>query len=530
MVSLLYTVSDLVFALVLWIILQETSKQKEPQSAQDAAFLRLIRWVIFFCLQDAVWGVSASGLFKADWPLFLSSTVFHLSTVLTTFFWLYYIMAFLSDRLRHPKWYLAIDGLVIAVQVCLVVGNLFTPLIFYVEAGQYLVASLRPLAFFNQYVVYLAISVLMGFYAMRAKKAQRDKFFSVFVFSLAPVLSGAFQLMFPDGPFYSMGYFLGCFIIHIYVLSKDHETLRQLKAEKAMEAEKVRSKTDALTGLSNRRSYEELMMLYPQCPDDENLVYLVADINGLKTLNDTAGHDAGDALIRASASCLCKCFSPYGTVYRLGGDEFAAVLSVVEDDVPALLHTFDEEMEHWHWGEHDGLSMSYGAVVKRQLGNVSFREMAKVADQRMYAAKEAYYSRMGFDRRAMQTAYTALCASYTKILKINITQDTFKIIKMDIAEQTIEKGYAETISAWLRNFGMTGQVMEEDLPGYLEKTDLAFMNHFFENEKGNLNIFYHRRTGDGFRMTKMEMIAAEDFCVENKSLYLYVKDIENSAI
>lgn len=120
----------------------------------------------------------------------------------------------------------------------------------------------------------------------------------------------------------------------------------------------------------------------------------------------------------------------------------------------------------------------------------------------------------------------ALCASYTKILKINITDDTYKIIQMNIAEQTAEKGFADKIFSWLYNFGKSGQVHPEDLVNYLKLTDKDYMNCFFEKDKRNLNIFYRRKSSDGYRMTKMEMIPAEDYRRDNKNLYLYVKDID----
>ncbi len=526
MVSLLYTVSDLVFALVLGIILHETCKAKGQFTKLNKAFVALISWVLFFCLQDAVWGLCASKLMTSGTPLFFASSVFHLSTVLTTFFWLNYILTFLEGRTRFRRLYLILDGLIIALQVFLVAWNLFEPVIFRVVDGDYVTAPWRLVCFLNQYLVYVAISVLTGYSALRVKGERREKFISVFFFSLAPVLSGAFQFLYPDGPFYSMGYFLGCFIIHIYVVSKNRDELLQLQAEKDMAVERRRSITDALTGLGNRRSYEELMARYPDCPDMPDLTYMVADINGLKALNDTEGHEAGDELIRAAADCMTRSFGHYGTLYRLGGDEFSAVLSVREDELPALLSSFDDELACCKLKTQTGVSMSYGVVVKQQVGDISFRDLAKLADQRMYAAKEAYYSRKGFDRRSMQSAFTALCATYNKILKINITNDTFKIIQMNADEQTIERGYSDTISSWLRNFGTTGQVHEDDLPTYLKKVDLQYLRNFFDNEKVSLDVLYRRRKGDVFRLTKMEMIAAEDFTKDNKSLYLYVKDID----
>ena len=67
-----------------------------------------------------------------------------------------------------------------------------------------------------------------------------------------------------------------------------------------------------------------------------NFIYVFADVNGLKYINDNLGHAAGDELIKGAASCLDNAFSKYGTVYRMGGDEFSAILYISDDDYQNL--------------------------------------------------------------------------------------------------------------------------------------------------------------------------------------------------
>lgn len=84
---------------------------------------------------------------------------------------------------------------------------------------------------------------------------------------------------------------------------------------------------DHSTMLLNRRAYEEEKLSLLDTGLKEDFVYVTADINGLKTANDTLGHAAGDELIRGAAGCLEKSFGAYGKVYRIGGDEFALLPS-----------------------------------------------------------------------------------------------------------------------------------------------------------------------------------------------------------
>jgi len=86
---------------------------------------------------------------------------------------------------------------------------------------------------------------------------------------------------------------------------------------------------DVLTGLYNRAFFEEEMerfahgRMFP-------VSIVMADVNGLKTVNDTLGHEAGDNLIRLAAKIMLEAFRAEDIVARLGGDEFAALLPATD--------------------------------------------------------------------------------------------------------------------------------------------------------------------------------------------------------
>jgi diguanylate cyclase (GGDEF)-like protein len=88
--------------------------------------------------------------------------------------------------------------------------------------------------------------------------------------------------------------------------------------------------TDALTGLANRRSFEQLIT---KRPGRAPFTIVVIDVDGLKEVNDTLGHLAGDALLREVATVLSGVVRRGDVLARIGGDEFA-VLSF-EADLPA---------------------------------------------------------------------------------------------------------------------------------------------------------------------------------------------------
>lgn len=89
--------------------------------------------------------------------------------------------------------------------------------------------------------------------------------------------------------------------------------------------------TDALTDLANRRAWTEAVaraaIRHAAAPIDQPVTVLMADVDGLKHVNDSFGHDAGDELIRAASSVLRLAAPDGAIVARLGGDEFGILVT-----------------------------------------------------------------------------------------------------------------------------------------------------------------------------------------------------------
>lgn len=286
------------------------------------------------------------------------------------------------------------------------------------------------------------------------------------------------------------------------------------------------SNTDALTGLSNRHAYEIDLLQRPDIPPEADFVYLSVDVNGLKQVNDTLGHAAGDELIRGAAACLNTVFGAYGKVYRMGGDEFTGIIFANEEKCKALITELEALTFQWKGTLADSLALSLGYAEKREFPGKTIKELEKIADERMYLDKERYYSQKGIDRRGLNEAHKLLCSLYTKILKINLTTDTFTIISMEEAERDKASGFSVRISQWLELFGRNGYVHPDDLENYLTKTSPAYMRNYFRQGKTSLTIYYRRKHGDRFKQAMMEIIPAGDYADENQSLFLYVKDFD----
>jgi len=287
---------------------------------------------------------------------------------------------------------------------------------------------------------------------------------------------------------------------------------------------------DELTGLYNRHAYETDLRELKKSVADENFVYISFDVNGLKTVNDTLGHEAGDELIRGAAECLTKAFGKYGKVYRSGGDEFQAIISADEQTLAKIKESFEVITEQWTGKLVAELRISAGYVTRAEDPQLKINDIVKLADQRMYKNKSLYYSTKGIDRRAQQAAFEALCHSYEKILKINLTTDEYSIIQMNDNEKEEVKGYSEKISSWLHDFVTSGQVHKDDAEEFLRRTDINYLKKFFADGNRIFDLHYRRKVDDTCKKVIMEMIPSNDYTSENQKLFLYVKDVEKKNV
>lgn len=174
----------------------------------------------------------------------------------------------------------------------------------------------------------------------------------------------------------------------------------QLRLEDRLSEQYIQISTDALTGALSRYAYTEALNGYASAgniPDD--LAIFLVDINGLKTVNDTLGHEAGDELIRGAAKCVEKTIGKNGKTYRIGGDEFVVITNIDSEHADAAVKELDKAVRQWSGKKVKKLSVSSGYAVARDCPGCTPEELAKKADEAMYTNKTAYYRENGIERR-----------------------------------------------------------------------------------------------------------------------------------
>lgn len=282
---------------------------------------------------------------------------------------------------------------------------------------------------------------------------------------------------------------------------------------------------DELTGLYNRHAYEIALVPLKTGPIDPDLYYFSFDVNGLKNVNDNLGHQAGDELLCGAADCLKKTFSDYGVVFRTGGDEYQAIIHSNKDQINHILEKMNEITGNWSGKLVAEVNISTGYVRAGDHPDLSIGEIIKLADQNMYKAKSLFYASKGIDRRGQQVAFEVLSAQYEKILKIDLKNDTYTIIRVNENEKDIRLGFAEKISLWFNNFAESDQIQKSDKDGFIKKTKIERLRNYFLSGKKVFTMHYKRKIDGKFRPVTMEIIAANDFSFENQIVYLFVKEV-----
>lgn len=166
---------------------------------------------------------------------------------------------------------------------------------------------------------------------------------------------------------------------------KSVENLKE-RVRRSIEEIREMSVRDALTGLHNRRYFEEKVSQLGR-GDQDPITAAMCDVNGLKLVNDALGHEWGDKLINKAATALKNVSQPGDIVARLGGDEFALLVpnSPKERDIGADLKA---SMATVNSDEGIPLQMAWG-IATGKASRRSIEEIIKDADERMYALKES---------------------------------------------------------------------------------------------------------------------------------------------
>ena len=246
--------------------------------------------------------------------------------------------------------------------------------------------------YIGEYVIVLLLVIILFLnYGKNFRKQNRLSIYLVMVFMLVGIIMQ--EGLGKDVRTAYLAMTIGATLMFIHsteysLQKKDDELLEQ----------RIQIKTDALTGLLSRYAYNNALDKYTT-DMPESLVAFSIDINGLKRVNDTLGHEAGDELICGAAACIKNVFDEVGSCYRTGGDEFIVLASMSKKEAVKCVQDIEKLTKNWTGSLVDSLALSVGYAVLEEHKDCNCSELIQVADKQMYMAKDEYYRTTKIDRR-----------------------------------------------------------------------------------------------------------------------------------
>ena len=410
-----YSVIGLLALTVLIITNHDVLLQKPDGSASPVQriYRRFLFCIMAYYITDILWGVLDS--LSLTTLLYADTVVYYLAMAAGILLWTQYAIAYLEQRNRFRKALSSAGKLFFAVVCAMTVINLFTPIMFYFdENGVYQAGPVRHALLIVQILLFLFTSLYVLHCAAETRDSEESRHLTIGLFGLIMVILLSIQLFYPFLPLYTIGYMLGGCLLRTFVIENEREEYRrdleaslhrEEEARRDLEASIAREKeqfqqlttawkqayTDVLTGVKSKLAYSDKVQQLDKALENgvlDKLAIVVFDLNDLKRINDTLGHDVGDEMIISACRLICKVFD-HSPVYRIGGDEFAAILEGSDyENREELLRVFDQRIEEN--SRENRVVVSAGMAEYLPGSDSSADSVFRRADAEMYRRKEQW--------------------------------------------------------------------------------------------------------------------------------------------
>ena len=383
----MYYASIGIIALIVLIIINIEAFRKVKKTSENSIRLKyrqyLLSLVAFF-LSDILWGF----FYEQRWLIltYSDTCLFFAFMALSVILWTRGVVAFSGKNDKAGKM-LVLSGLMIfSFEIIALLANLFIPIFFkFSEDKEYVPLPARYIGLLLQMILFLVTSVYSAIMTVRSEGLSRSHYRTISISGIIMSFFITIQMIFPLMPFYSMGCLFGTCLIHTFVYNDkdvEHNMAIGLARQKAYK--------DGLTGVKNKLAYlDTLAELETAVENNELTEYgvVVFDVNGLKKINDTLGHEAGDEYIKSGCSIICHHFD-HSPVFRIGGDEFVTILKGIDyANRKSLLESFRKAISENQ--KNGSVIVASGLAVYDALTDSSYNDVFKRADKSMYEQKRS---------------------------------------------------------------------------------------------------------------------------------------------
>ena len=389
----MYYASIGMLSIIVHLIINSEAMKVLPHKETDQSrkrYRQFLYAVTLYYITDILWGIFYEH--RLILLTYIDTTVYFLTMVLSVLLWTRFVVSYLDNQKRFGKVLLGSGWLLMTYQIIVLIINLFTPIVFgFNEQKEYNAGMARFIALGLQMILFFLTSVYALYVALTSEGADKAHHRTIGFSGVVMTIFIALQSLYPLMPFYAIGCLLATCMIHSFVY-KDETMEYGREIEVAVE----KSYRDALTGAKNKLAYlESIVRIETEIESGQRKEYGVAvfDLNGLKRVNDTQGHDAGDEYIMLASGLICKTYK-HSPVYRIGGDEFAVILEGEDYRNRAeLMDAFEREVDNNQ--KTGGVVVSGGMAVYQADKDSSYNDVFRRADRKMYERKKKLHAVAG---------------------------------------------------------------------------------------------------------------------------------------
>ena len=373
------------------------NKTSDETGRKNRSYRYFLMGSVFFYITDILWGFFDER--KLNKLLYADTVVYFFAMCLMVMLWTLYTTDYLDEKTLFGKALRSVGIAFFALTPLAILINFFFPILFDVtDKCVYKPGSTRYIILAIQIMLFLLTSVQTLVLSFRTSKEKKVRYRAIGAFGLVMTALVIVQVYNPLLPVYSVGCMLGTCLLHTFIY-EDEKAEYQLKLEQLLKKEKESKEalrnartavnTDPLTGVKSRHAYLEMTDRIDNriaSGEISEFGVIVFDINNLKSINDTKGHEEGDKYIQEGCMMICKKFA-HSPVFRIGGDEFVVLLERSDyENRDLLLSEFNEQIDHNQ--SLGNVEVSTGMAVFDIERDASFTEVFESADKKMYERKK----------------------------------------------------------------------------------------------------------------------------------------------
>ena len=561
-----YSSVAIIGLLILFVINYDVFLDRKFKVEDRRSFVAYRFFIIvlaFFYIVDMLWGIFDT--FEDKTLVSVDTAIFFANMAILLFSWTLFVMNFISLGKGFNIFMKIVGFFFLIGGIGIVIANFFTPVLFSYDKSVYAPKVTRAIYLLSQVAVFITISI----YAFIAFTKEKDKFnkrriitLAVLSFELAAAI--AIQFFNDDFPIYSMGLAIGSVILYVFIVNAQKDQFREELSEsqnreiaqlKEIKSAKKLAYIDPLTGVKNKHAFVELEnkvdeMIRLKKINEFSLC--VFDLNDLKIINDTQGHEMGDRYIIKSCELIKEHF-PDTEVYRYGGDEFVILLEgEAYEKRFERVEAFNQVIDSHNGVDNIVIALGISDYIPGK--DNTLRSIFLRADEKMYARKRRLkeLSNIKVEDLGNKTTGASLMSlryelyemfyynsnvsmldmlngsSCDEIVQFNIPNDSF--VQMYHVEgkyfiPNVGPSYKE-----LLQFTYDHIIHPDDRGVYM---DLMQIEGFFDRLKNaripNFDFAHFRyKLQDGtYRWVEQVVIAGEEFGIPEGEFRMFVFDIHN---